>query len=201
MRPWCAPLLAAVLALAVAGSAAGAPLEWVGDNPADRLLARPLEEPRYDHARRCVRTPSPGALALARWLGRNSAGQFWGIMRCERLGPRNFSLHAEGRAVDWHLDARRPADRRAAQRLIRLLLAPDRLGNPHALARRMGAQEIIWNCRAWWSGGEGMEPYRQCYDRRGRKRSSVSRTLAHRDHVHLGLNRSGARGQTSFWRR
>ena len=81
-------------------------------------------------------------------------GQSWGIMRCEKLVRRNYSLHAEGRALDWHLDARNPADRRAGERLIALLLAPDRAGNPHALARRMGVQEIIWDCRAWWSGAE-----------------------------------------------
>ena len=73
-------------------------------------------------------------------------------MRCEKLSRRNYSLHSEGRALDWHLDARNAADRRAGRRLIKLLLAPDRAGNPHALARRMGIQEIIWDCRAWWSG-------------------------------------------------
>ena len=82
-------------------------------------------------------------------------------MRCERLGPDSFSLHAEGRAIDWHLDAARRAERREARRLIDLLLAKDRVGNPHALARRMGIQEIIWNCRSWWSGSERMrrEPH------------------------------------------
>jgi hypothetical protein len=37
--------------------------------------------------------------------------------------------------VDWQLDSAVPADRRAARRLIALLLATDRAGNPHALAR------------------------------------------------------------------
>ena len=66
--------------------------------------------------------PTPGANALVRWLKRNSRGQFWGIMRCEKLSKRNYSLHSD-------------------------------------------------------------------------------RTLAHRDHVHLGLNRAGARKRTSFWAR
>ena len=46
----------------------------------------------------------------------------------------------EGRAIDWHLDAHDAADRRAAERLARMLLAPDSRGNPQALARRMGGQ-------------------------------------------------------------
>jgi hypothetical protein len=88
------------------------------------------------------------------WLERNAGGVSWGIMRCEKWGKGRASLHAEGRAVDWHLDSARPADRREARRLIDLLLATDAAGNPHALARRMGIQEIIWNCRSWWSGGD-----------------------------------------------
>lgn len=93
-----------------------------------------------------------------------------------------------------------PADRRAAKRLIALLLAPDRLGNPHALARRMGIQEIIWSCRSWWSGARWMQRYSLCFDRRG-KRTKISDTLAHRDHIHFGLSRPGARMRTSFWAR
>ena len=160
----------------------------------------PIDDYQYDHARRCVSKPTPGAKAMVRWLKRNSRGQFWGIMRCEKLSKRNYSLHSEGRAIDWHLDARKPRDRRAAKKLIDRFLATDRDGNPHALARRMGVQEIIWNCQSWWSGSEGMEPYSQCYDRRGKRRRNVNRTLAHRDHVHIGLNRAGARKRTSYWR-
>ena len=82
----------------------------------------------------------------------------WGIMRCERLSATSFSLHSEGRAIDWHLDARAAPTGARRERLIDRLLATDRAGNPHALARRMGIQEIIWNCRSWWSGAERMEP-------------------------------------------
>ena len=64
-------------------------------------------------------------------------------MRCSKLGRGDYSLHAEGRAVEWHPDAASAGDRREARRLIDLLLAADRAGNPHALARGMGIQEII----------------------------------------------------------
>ena len=61
--------------------------------------------------------------------------------------------------------------------------------------------ELIWACHSWWSGADRMGPYSQCYDRKGRRRKNVNRTLAHRDHVHIGLTRQGARLRTTFWRR
>jgi hypothetical protein len=181
----------AIAALALFGAAAA---EAQGGT-----TGKEIEGYSYDHATGCHKRPSPGALALVGWLERNSRGSNWGIMRCSKLGKRNYSLHAEGRAVDWHLNASRPADRRAARRLIDRLLAPDAAGNEHALARRMGVQEIIWDCRSWWAGAERMGPYGACFDSRGRKRR-VDATTAHRDHVHIGLNRAGARKRTSFWR-
>ncbi len=173
----------------------------VAHNPADRLLQAPLEDYRYDRSHRCRKSPAVGAVTLQQWLERNSAGESWGIMRCEKLGRHNYSLHAEGRAIDWHLDARVPADRRAGERLISLLLAEDRGGNAHALARRMGVQEIIWDCKSWWSGSEGLDRYPPCFNRHGKRRRHVDATTAHVDHIHLGLNWAGARRQTSFWQR
>jgi hypothetical protein len=193
-------LLALLATLAAAGAAFAAPYGRVAHNPADRLAAKAIDDHRYDHARGCRKRATPGALALVDWLQRNSAGVFWGIMRCSRLSRRDFSLHAEGRAIDWHLNARSSADRHAARRLILTLLATDRAGNTHALARRMGVQEIIWDCRSWWSGAERMGAYSACRDRKGRKRK-VDDTTAHRDHLHIGLNWAGARKRTTFWRR
>jgi hypothetical protein len=189
-------------ALAICAAAAAAePYGPLAGNPADRLAHLPIDDYASDDARRCRRNPMSGTLALERWLARNVRGVSWGIMRCSRLDRRRFSLHAAGRAVDWHLDVRSSADRRAARRLIATLLASDKSGNPHALARRMGVQEIIWDCRSWWAGSDRMEPYSVCLDRRGRPRKNVNVTLAHRDHVHIGLNLAGARGLTTFWRR
>ena len=169
--------------------------------PALAATLGPIDDYAYDHARKCAKKPTKGALAMQAWLEHNARGVSWGIMRCERLSGKNFSLHAEGRAIDWHLDARVPAERRAADQLIKRLLATDAEGNLHALARRMGVQEIIWNCKSWWSGSGEMEPYSLCVDRRGRKRKKVNVTLAHRDHVHIGLSKAGARRRTSFWAR
>jgi hypothetical protein len=193
-------LVVLLAAAAGAAEAAAAPPQPLTANPADRLAALPIDDYRYDHASRCRPDPAPGTLALESWLGLHLRGASWGIMRCEKLSRRDFSLHSEGRALDWHLDATDPADRRAARRFIRLLLATDSAGNRHALARRMGIQEIIWDCRSWWSGSDGMDDYSVCFTERGKRRAGVSPTLAHRDHIHFGLSRAGAAKRTSFWR-
>ncbi len=77
-----------------------------------------------------------------RWLERNARGEFWGIMRCSKLDRGNYSLHAEGRAIDWHLDVARPADRREARRLIGLLLATDCRWPGRASARASGPAQV-----------------------------------------------------------
>jgi hypothetical protein len=190
-------------ALAFAPAAAGGyPSKFgpVRGNPADRLVAKPIDDYAYDRATGCRERPQAGTVALQRWLDRNARGVSWGIIRCSRLGS-GWSLHAEGRALDWHLDVRRAKDRRAARRLISLLLAPDKVGNKHALARRMGIQEIIWNCRAWWSGSSGLRKYSPCFYANGKPRRPMNRTIAHRDHIHFGLTKRGARKRTSFWKR
>jgi hypothetical protein len=189
-----AVICAAALAPRVASGA-------ITTNPADRpvLLSQPIEELQYDFGRSCLSHPQPGTLALEKWLQRNWPGVSWGIMRCEKLGPHNFSLHSEGRAIDWHLDAGVPAQHHAALRLIDMLLASDSDGNPAALARRMGVQGIIFNCRAWFGYGDTLGPYSYCYRRDGTLRKHLDRTLAHRNHVHIELNWAGARKRTSFW--
>jgi len=168
-------------------------------NPAERLVALPVDPETYDAARRCDPTPKPGVVLFARWLQHNSPGAFWGSYRCERWGRDSASLHAENRAVDWHLDASDAGDRAAARRLIQVLLAPDRAGTPRALARRMGVEEIIWDCSYWGAGMEEFVPYRPCFGRDGTPRRRVGPTIAHRDHIHLGLSKAGAAARTTFW--
>ena len=194
--------LAGLVAAAVALFACVAALAGgLSPNPANhpRLLNKPIEDFRYDHAKRCRDEPTRGAKALEDWLGRHVRGESWGIMRCERLGGDNYSLHAEGRAIDWHLDARRKRERRAAMKLIRTLITRDRNGEPAALARRIGVQGLIFDCRSWWSGQSGLGRYSYCYRPNGKKRHGLDPTQAHMDHVHIELNWPGARKRTSFW--
>jgi hypothetical protein len=180
------------------GTVAGARLQT---NPANNkhLVDKPLEPFNYDYAKRCLDHPPSGMLAFEHWLEHNVRGETWGIMRCERLSGDNFSLHAEGRAIDWHLDARNAGEKNAAMNLIHTLLEKDRNGQPAALARRMGVQGIIFNCQAWWSGQSGLGHYSYCYNENGHRRHGLDPTQAHINHVHLELNWPGARERTSFW--
>ena len=171
----------------------------VPGNPAERLLAMPIEDSVYDPATRCSRAPRPGMVALHAWLEANVRGESWGTYRCEKWGKKQASLHSEGRAIDWHLDARKAADRREAERLAQVLLAPDSLGNRQALARRMGVGEMIWDCGYWGAGMTQFEDYSPCLNQHGTRRKRVNATVAHRDHIHIGLTRAGAARRTSFW--
>jgi hypothetical protein len=169
-------------------------------NPANALAQLPADDEAYDPARRCDPKAKPGVKRFTRWLERHAQGVFWGSYRCEKWGKDEASLHAENRAVDWHLDASRTADKRAARKLIGLLLAPDSAGTPRALARRMGVEEIIWDCSYWGAGMEQFKAYGACVNSRGDLRRKVNKTVAHRDHIHFGLSKDGAKARTSFWR-
>lgn len=171
----------------------------VTKNPAESLVALPLDDLTYDRATHCVKHPTKGAAALVRYLPKLSPrGVNWGINRCEKWGKGSASVHAEGRAIDWHLDVKNPADRADAERLIRTLLAPDSTGQPFALARRLGVQGIIWDCRSWFGGGT-LRRYSACLTKSGKWNTKVDPTTAHRDHVHIELSKAGARLRTSWW--
>jgi hypothetical protein len=176
------------------------PLPPVAHNPANALLREPIEPFAYDPATHCDPSVKPGMVDLEHWLQHHVRGSFWGSYRCEKWGKHSASLHAENRAVDWHLSVHSAADRRAAAKLARLLLAPDRAGNPQALARRMGVEELIWDCGYWSIGMPGFERYSVCFGRKGKRLRGVDDTTAHRDHIHIGMTKAGARGRTSFWR-
>jgi len=102
----------------------------VAHNPAEHLVDQPIEDSVYDPATRCSRKKQPGMVALQRWLEANVRGVSWGTYRCERWGKHQASLHAEGRAIDWHLDAHSVADRRAAERLAACCWRPTRSAIP-----------------------------------------------------------------------
>ena len=171
----------------------------IANNPANRFVKLAIDPIEYDAAARCTPKEKPGVVAFTRWLQRNAHGVFWGSYRCEKWGKGSASLHAENRAVDWHLDAYDKVERAHAAGLIAMLLAPDTAGNPHALARRMGVQEIIWDCSYWGAGMTDFKKYSPCFKKDGRPDKKVDRTTAHRDHIHFGLTKAGAKGRTTFW--
>lgn len=85
--------------------------------------------------------------------------------------------------------------------LVKLLLAPDKYEGPHALARRMGIQEIIWDCSYWGIWDNHFRPYSVCYSKTGKKKKQVDATEAHLDHLHIGFTNKVANGKTTFWKR
>ncbi len=148
----------------------------------------------YQPQTRCLQTPRPGVLMLADWLVARGGGYGPISRACSRSST---SEHQESRAFDWLLDAEDPVDLALAQALLDEVLAPDDLGEPHALARRMGIMYIIWNDRMYASY-DGFEPKRYLSSSCRTKRS-CSPTLRHRDHLHVSLTRKGARGRTSWY--
>lgn len=180
-------LVAALLAVALLGVRPPAPAQ-----------AMPIEGyPSYQPQTRCSPEPKRGTLMLAEHLVQRYPGSSSsGIGRS--CGTSGISEHKEGRAFDWRLDARSARDRAYAAAFLGRLLAADKRGNAHALARRMGVMYVIWNDHIWSSAsGYRKRDYRHsaCSTLR-----SCSPTLRHRDHMHISLSRAAARAETSWYR-
>jgi hypothetical protein len=186
--------LATAVALAVPAVASALPRPTA--NPANKLLSRAIDPIQYDAATRCNggHIP-PGTKAMLAWLEHNANGVNWGEYRCEVWGKHSASLHSAGRAIDWHATTMA-----AGHALVKLLLAPDKDGNIAALARRMGVQGLIFNCKAWFGGWDGqMGNYSYCYGKNGKRKKGLDPTQAHMNHVHIELNLAGAAKKTTFW--
>ena len=139
--------LVALLAILMTGALAS-PAAARTDNPADEFAERPLDALRYDRTHKCTGKAQRGALALRHWLEADRAGSDWGMYDCRKTRTgSSLSLRAEGRAINWRLDARaRAATGRQQARAHAARRRPAR--PPFALAARMGIQEIIWNARS-----------------------------------------------------
>jgi peptidoglycan hydrolase-like protein with peptidoglycan-binding domain len=90
-----------------------------------------------------------------------------------------LSEHSEGRAWDWAVDVRKPAEKAAAADFIAWVTRDDGRN-----ARRLGIMYVIYNKMIWsvYNTGAGWRP-----------------SYAHTDHVHVSFSWNGARGNTSFW--
>jgi len=156
----------------------------------------PIEDyAAYQPQTKCSPRAKPGTAYLGRWVVRRYGGGFGGISRRCRGG--GTSEHKEGRAFDWTLDATNRADRQRAEDFMERLFRTDADGNTDAWARRMGIMYVIWSDHMYpaWNGFEA-EPYlsSSCTSRR-----RCSRTLRHRNHLHISLSRAGGRGDTSWF--
>jgi hypothetical protein len=141
---------------------------------------------RFDEvAGECRNTEQPGVAAFRQILRDRYGANTGGILR--PCNPNTRSGHQSGRAYDWMLNAHNSTDRAKATEVLNWLLATDRHGNRHALARRLGISYIIWNHQWWtaWNPDAGWQPY--------------SGWSPHTDHIHFSFGWDGALQRTTFW--
>lgn len=142
----------------------------------------------------CHPKPRIGTKVLGRWLVKKIGG---GGGATGRSCGGGASEHKDGRAIDWRLDATSKAGRATAQKLLTRIFKTDKDGNAHAKARRMGIMYVIWNDHMYsaWDQFES-ENYlsSSCPSKK-----KCSKTLRHRDHMHISLSMAGAKGKTSWY--
>jgi uncharacterized membrane protein YgcG len=180
----CALSVAAFVGIATAGKTTLSP------NPADdpALIKEKLDPNRYDGADGCVRRDVKGMKRLIKFMKRTTKrNTIYGTIRCDG------GVHGTGRALDWMLDARKPSQKRLAMTVINTWFAKDKRGRPNALARRMGIQLVIYNCRWWQAGDRGWSPYSACGGR------NPDPTQGHIDHIHIELTEPASKLRTSYW--
>lgn len=188
-RPLLALLLCALLVALGAGGAIAAK-RTLDPNPANdpALLRMKMDPNRYDGAGGCVQRDPKGMKQLVKFLKQTTKkNTIYGTVRCDG------GVHGTGRAVDWMLDSRKRSQKNLAMTLINTWMAKDSRGRPNALARRMGVQLIIYNCRYWQAGDRGWNPYSVCSSK------NVDPTQGHIDHVHIELTKPAAKLRTSYW--
>ncbi len=151
---------------------------------------------RYQPQTTCASQTLPGTEFLLRYLVNHYPGT--GYSSTLRACTSGTSEHKDGRALDWAADAADATDRATVAAFLERAFATDKAGNPHALARRMGIMYLIWNDHIYsaYNHFEKRDYVNSgCSDPK-----DCSKTLRHRDHVHISLSRSGASAQTTFYR-
>ncbi|MGG5257993.1 peptidoglycan-binding domain-containing protein [Phycicoccus avicenniae] len=173
-------LSASVIALPLAGGtaqAASIPLP----KPSRALPSALDVAPPYQPGTLCLTEDQPGPVAFAKLLNATYGAHVYGVLRkCDQE-------HGEGRAMDWMLNAKKPADLALGNAITRWLAAPDAQGRAGAMARRFGVNYIIWNRQQWkaWAPERGWTDYHG--------------SSPHTDHIHLSFTWDGAVKRTSWW--
>lgn len=148
----------------------------------------------YQPESHCSPRAKPGAVYLSGWLVRHYGG---GRGRIGSTCSKSVSEHQEGRAIDWSNDATTKAARKRVEAFMDDVFAPDHRDRDAAKARRMGIMYVIWDDRIY-SAWNGFEPEKYLSSS-CKKLTKCSKTLRHRDHVHISLTRQGGFGRTSFF--
>ena len=164
--------------------------------PASALAVGIDDYADYEPQTRCTSTTQPGTAFLVKWLARKypDTGGSSTLRPCSSGGT---SEHKDGRALDWSVDADRPAQRATAESFLTRIFATSAAGHQHAMARRTGIMYLIWDDQMWASyrqfeGRDYLHSGCQTVD-------NCSKTLRHRDHVHISLSHAGAAAETSFY--
>ena len=156
----------------------------------------PEDYARYEGQTTCVKRAKPGTRELAGWIERRFDGG--NAVTAVRACSGGASEHKDGRAIDWSMDATRAGDRAEVDRFLRKLFKADANGEEDARARRMGIMYVIWNDHMYASYRDEFAPTDYLSSSCKRKRD-CSKTLRHRDHVHISLSKAGARAATSWY--
>jgi len=139
-----------------------------------------------------------GLLAFKYMIMAQVGGGDSGVHSCRPIqGKTTLSYHADSRAWDWRMNAKRPADRERVDQVLSWLLRTER-GVPHANARRLGIGEIIWDREivTLWSNNPAPPCHHEptgvsCF----RPYDGVN---PHTDHVHFSFSVPGA-NDTMVW--
>ena len=161
---------------------------WVGATVAPAAAAEPPVDGYQDYV-------DPGCLSFVEQPG---VKDFRDMIR-SRVGGGNGGIHAcsgyehgEGRAWDWMMNAGNGGQAAKVQQVLDWLLRPDAAGNAHAMARRLGIGNIIWNRRSisLWNGRSREWNDYACDGTPGD---------CHTNHVHFAFSWPGAARETTWF--
>ncbi len=149
----------------------------------------------YQPQTKCSPKAKPGTKLLLRYVVHHFGGAAGGISRpCSDAGT---SEHKEGRAFDWTLDAATKSGRQSAQAFMDFVFSPDQAGDEDARARRMGIMYVIWDDHIY-SAWRQFEP-EDYLSSSCKSVKKCSKTLRHRDHLHVSLTRQAGKGLTNWY--
>jgi len=159
--------------------------------PSAPAMADPPVDPYPSYSTPTCRSfvEQPGVVAFRAMLA-DHYGIGGGIHACSGYE------HGEGRALDWMVNHFDPAQDAMASQVLNWLLATDGAGNPHAMARRLGIGNIIWNGRSielWsYNGNKVWRKYSPCVP-------GSPAGVCHTNHIHFAFSWAGALQQTSWF--
>lgn len=202
MGSWRAGAFALAVAAVVAAVAVVVPAVAATRQDGSAYTAKPVDPyPKRAVPTTCNGASRAGLIKFKDMILAEVGGGDSGVYSCRPIeGKQTLSYHADSRAWDWRMNAKRASDRDRVNLVLSWLLRTDARGVPHANARRLGIGEIIWNREivTLWSD----HPAPPCHH--DPDRMSCFRPYdgvnPHTDHVHFSFSVPGAEA-TTVWAR